>query len=60
MFMTFLLLVYLYYKDKHSVYYHYRMEIIANDVQFKFLRIYANFFSFYTFLIFALTQHMEE
>ena len=53
------LMIFLYIKDKHSVYYHYRMEIIDNGVQFKFLKIYSNFFSIYMFLIFSLTQYME-
>ena len=56
---TVFLLIYLYFKDKHSVYYHYRMEIIDNGVQFKFLKIYTNFFSVYALIIFILTQHLE-
>ena len=35
------------------------MEIIDNGVQIKFLKIYTNFFSLYTFIIFILTQHLE-
>ena len=54
----FCLLLFLFYKDKHSVYYHYRMEIIDNAVQYNFLKIYANFFSLYMFLVFVLTQYM--
>ena len=59
MILTVIVLVYIYFKDKHSLYYHYRMEIIDNRVQFRFLKVYANIFSFYTFLIFILTQHLE-
>ena len=59
MILTVIVLVYIYFKDKHSLYYHYRMEIIDNRVQFRFLKVYANIFSLYTFLIFILTQHLE-
>lgn len=57
MFLCFALMVVLYVSDKYAVYTHYRMEIIDNGVQFKFLKIYSVFFSFYAFLIYSLTQH---
>lgn len=56
MLLCFVLLVFLYFKDKYGLYHHYRMEIIDNDVQFNFLKIYSCFFSVYTFLIYYLTQ----
>lgn len=54
--LCFALLIFLYFKDKFGVYHHYRMEIIDNEVQFKFLKIYSCFFSVYAFTIYYLTQ----
>jgi hypothetical protein len=59
LFLIFTVLVFLFFKDKHSLYFHYRMEVIDNRVQFQFLKIYTTFFSLYGFLIFVLTQHLE-
>jgi len=58
LFLIFIVLMFLLIKDKHSVYFHYRMEVIDNKVQFNFLKIYSNFFSMYMFLIFVFTQHL--
>ncbi len=52
-------MIFLFIKDKHSLYFHYRMEVIDNKVQFGFLKIYTTFFSLYGFLVFVLTQHLE-
>lgn len=60
MFLCFALLVFLYFADKRAVYQHYRMQIIDNGVQFRFLKIYSVFFSLYTFLIYSITQHFED
>lgn len=60
MFLCFALLVVLYLSDKFAIYRHYRMEIIDNGVQFKFLKIYSIFFSFYAFLVYFLTQHFQD
>lgn len=59
MFWCFALLVFLYVTDKYAVYRHYRMEIIDNKVQFRFLKIYSVFFSAYILLIYSVTQHFE-
>lgn len=59
LFLIFAVLVFLYFKDKHSLYFHYRMETIDNKVQFAFLKIYTTFFSVYGFIIFVLTQDLE-
>lgn len=60
MFLCTVLLVFLYFTDKFAVYRHYRMEVIGNGVQYKFLKVYSVFFSAYTFLIYSLTQHFED
>lgn len=60
MFLCFALLNFLYFTDKFAVYRHYRMEIIDNGVQYRFLKIYSVFFTAYTFLIYSLTQHFED
>jgi hypothetical protein len=52
--------MFLYFYDKKAVYQHYRMEIIDNGVQFKFLKIYSTFFSAYTLLIYGITQHFDD
>jgi hypothetical protein len=57
LFMILLVLIFLYIKDKRNLYYHYRMEVIHNDVQFNFLRIYSNVFTVYMYIIFVFTQH---
>lgn len=57
LFLIFAVLFYLYWKDKMNIYYHYRMETIDNEVEFKFLKIYSNVFSLYLFLNFIVTQH---
>ena len=54
-----IVMIFLFIKDKHSLYFHYRMEVIDNKVQFAFLKIYTTFFSIYGFLVFVLTQHLE-
>jgi hypothetical protein len=51
-----LALVFLYVKDKFNIYFHYKAEIINCRVQFKFLKIYTNFFTIYMYLIFVHTQ----
>jgi hypothetical protein len=60
MFLCFALLIFLYFSDKKAVYQHYRMEIIDNKVQFKFLKLYSVFFSLYTFLIYGTTQYFDS
>lgn len=50
-------LVFHYIKDKKNLYTHYRMEIINNQVQLNFLRIYTNVFVIFMFIIFIITQH---
>lgn len=50
-------LVFHYIKDKKNVYTHYRMEVINNQVQLNFLRIYTNVFVVFMFVIFITTQH---
>lgn len=56
LFLILVVLVFLYVKDKKNLYYHYRMEIIDNEVEFNFLRIYSNVFTLYLYLIFVFTQ----
>lgn len=61
LFMILLVLIFLYIKDKRNLYYHYRMEVIHNDVQFNFLRIYSNVFTIYMYITFVFTQqHIIE
>ncbi len=50
-------LSFLYVKDKYNLYFHFRMEVIHNHVQLKFLRFYTNIFVVYMFLIYITTQH---
>jgi hypothetical protein len=57
LFLIFVALLCLYVKDKMNIYYHYRMETIDNEVEFKFLKIYSNVFSVYLFVTFIITQH---
>jgi hypothetical protein len=59
LFLIFVVLIYLYIKDKMNIYYHYRMETIDNEVEFNFLKIYSNVFSVYLFLTFVITQYNE-
>ena len=49
LFFILLALLFLYVKDKMNLYYHYRMEIIDNKVEFNFLRIYVNIFTIYLY-----------
>jgi hypothetical protein len=57
LFLIFVVLLYLYVKDKMNLYYHYRMETIDNEVEFRFLKIYSNVFSVYLFVTFITTQN---
>jgi len=57
LFLILIVLLFLYIKDKMNLYYHYRIEIIDNQVEFNFLRIYSNFFTLYLFFIFVFTRH---
>jgi hypothetical protein len=50
-------LVYHYVKDKFNTYHHFRMEVIHNQVQLNFLRIYTNIFVVFMSVIFIATQH---
>lgn len=59
LFLIFVVLIYLYIKDKMNIYYHYRMETIDNEVEFNFLKIYSNVFSVYLFITFIVTQYNE-
>jgi hypothetical protein len=52
-----LAILFLYVKDKWNLYYHYRMELLDNEVEFKFLKIYSNIFTVYLYSIFVFTQH---
>lgn len=56
LFLILIFLAYNYVKDKYNVYFHYRVEIINNDVQFKFLKVYTNLFTISMYLIFVHTQ----
>ena len=56
LFLILVVLVFLYVKEKQNVYYHYRMEVQHNDLEFNFLRIYANVFAVYVLLVFVWTQ----
>jgi hypothetical protein len=46
-----------YVKDKFNTYHHFRMEVIHNQVQLTFLRIYTNIFVVFMSVIFIATQH---
>lgn len=50
-------LAYHYVKDKFNTYHHFRMEVIHNQVQLNFLRIYTNIFVVFMSVIFIATQH---
>jgi hypothetical protein len=52
-----LVLVFLYVKDKQNLYTHYRMEVIHNQVQINFLKLYTNIFVVFMFIIYISTQH---
>ena len=49
-------LSFLFTKDKFNLYFHYRAEIISNQVQYKFLKIYTCVFTVYMYIIFVHTQ----
>lgn len=49
-------IIFLYVKDKFNLYYHYRMEYLSNNVEFNFLKIYANFFTLFAYFTYVFTQ----
>jgi hypothetical protein len=53
----FCVMVFQYVKDKKNLYQHYRMEVIHNQLQLNFLRLYTNVFVLFMFVIFIATQH---